>query len=52
MDEVRRPLEAFAAQMLGSLSRRDQQAKGELYLRGLSGRPVSVRWPRRLRMPW
>jgi SRSO17 transposase len=35
MDEVRPRLEAFAAEMLGSLARRDQRAKGELYLRGL-----------------
>lgn len=28
-------VKAFAAQMLGGLSRRDQRAKGELYLRGL-----------------
>ncbi|MFC5675743.1 IS701 family transposase, partial [Streptomyces incanus] len=35
MEEVRPRLEAFAAQMLGSLARRDQRAKGELYLRGL-----------------
>lgn len=28
-------VEAFVAQMLGGLSRRDQRAKGELYLRGL-----------------
>ncbi|WP_406723634.1 IS701 family transposase [Streptomyces sp. GD-15H] len=35
MDEVRPRLEAFAAQMLDSLPRRDQRAKGELYLRGL-----------------
>lgn len=35
MDEVRPCLEAFAAQMLGGLSRSDQRAKGELYLRGL-----------------
>jgi SRSO17 transposase len=35
MDEVRPRLEAFAAEMLGSLARRDQRAKGELYVRGL-----------------
>ncbi|MGW3829421.1 IS701 family transposase [Streptomyces sp. NPDC005071] len=35
MKEVRPRLEAFAAQMLGSLARRDQRAKGEMYLRGL-----------------
>lgn len=35
MEEVRPRLEAFAAEMLGSLARRDQRAKGELYLRGL-----------------
>ena len=28
-------VEAFVAQMLGGMSRRDQRAKGELYLRGL-----------------
>ncbi|MEV0695098.1 IS701 family transposase [Streptomyces sp. NPDC050388] len=35
METVRPRLEAFAAQMLDSLPRRDQRAKGELYLRGL-----------------
>src|SRR5215469_14611356 len=35
MEEVRPRLEAFAAEMLGTLARRDQLAKGELYLRGL-----------------
>ncbi|MFE7979883.1 transposase [Streptomyces shenzhenensis] len=35
MDEVRPRLEAFAVEMLGSLARRDQRAKGELYVRGL-----------------
>src|SRR4026209_3020424 len=35
MDQVRPRLEAFAAEMLGGLSRADQRAKGELYLRGL-----------------
>ena len=35
MEEVRPRLEAFADQMLGSLARRDQRAKGEMYLRGL-----------------
>jgi SRSO17 transposase len=35
MLQVRPRLEAFAAQMLGGLSRRDQRATGELYLRGL-----------------
>ncbi|ANZ13475.1 IS701 family transposase [Streptomyces noursei] len=35
MEEVRPRLEAFAAEMLGSLPRCDQRAKGELYLRGL-----------------
>ncbi|GAA3378140.1 hypothetical protein GCM10020367_56480 [Streptomyces sannanensis] len=35
MEEVRPRLEAFAAEMLGPLARRDQRAKGELYLRGL-----------------
>src|SRR5882757_9439409 len=35
MEQVRPRLEAFAAVMLGGLSRSDQRAKGELYLRGL-----------------
>ncbi|MFD4862495.1 hypothetical protein ACFWM9_40495 [Streptomyces atratus] len=35
MEEVRPRLEAFAAEMLRPLARRDQRAKGELYLRGL-----------------
>src|SRR3954465_5656255 len=35
MDEVRPRLEAFAVEMLGSFARRDQRAKGELYVRGL-----------------
>ncbi|MFI6061794.1 transposase [Streptomyces sp. NPDC051286] len=35
MEKVRTRLEAFAEEMLGSLARRDQRAKGELYLRGL-----------------
>ncbi|WP_256178305.1 transposase, partial [Kitasatospora aureofaciens] len=35
MEAVCPRLEAFAAEMLGSLARRDQRAKGELYLRGL-----------------
>lgn len=35
MEEVRPRLEAFAAQMLESLARRDQRTKGEMYLRGL-----------------
>jgi SRSO17 transposase len=35
MDEVRPRLEAFAAEMFGTLKRRDQRAKGELYVRGL-----------------
>ncbi|MFI6062947.1 transposase, partial [Streptomyces sp. NPDC051286] len=35
METVRTRLEAFAEEMLGSLARRDQRAKGELYLRGL-----------------
>ncbi|MED7828040.1 IS701 family transposase [Streptomyces chiangmaiensis] len=35
MDEVRPRLEAFAAEMLGTLKRRDQRDKGELYVRGL-----------------
>ncbi|WP_434592565.1 IS701 family transposase [Streptomyces sp. A5-4] len=35
METVRPRLEAFASEMLGSLARRDQRAKGELYLRGL-----------------
>ena len=35
MDQVRPRLVAFAAEMLGGLTRSDQRAKGELYLRGL-----------------
>jgi SRSO17 transposase len=35
MEQVRPRLEAFAAEMLGGLTRSDQRAKGELYLRGL-----------------
>src|SRR5213595_1507975 len=35
MEQVRPRLEAFAARMLGGLSRADQRAKGELYVRGL-----------------
>jgi SRSO17 transposase len=35
MDEVRPRLEAFSEEMLGTLKRRDQRAKGELYVRGL-----------------
>ncbi|TDU04055.1 SRSO17 transposase [Streptomyces sp. 846.5] len=35
MEQVRPRLEAFAEEMLGPLARRDQRAKGELYLRGL-----------------
>src|SRR5436190_20696081 len=35
MEQVRPWLEAFAAEMLGGLKRRDQRAKGELYVRGL-----------------
>lgn len=35
MEAVRPRIEAFAAQMLAGLSRRDQRAKGELYVRGL-----------------
>jgi SRSO17 transposase len=35
MDEIRPRLEAFAARILGGMGRRDQRAKGELYLRGL-----------------
>ena len=35
MAQVRPRIEEFAAQMLGGLPRRDQRAKGELYLRGL-----------------
>jgi SRSO17 transposase len=35
MEAIRPRLEAFAAEVLGSLARRDQRAKGELYLRGL-----------------
>jgi SRSO17 transposase len=33
--EVRPRLEAFAAEMLGGLARKDQRAAGELYVRGL-----------------
>jgi SRSO17 transposase len=35
MDQVRPVIESFAAEMLGGFARRDQRAKGELYLRGL-----------------
>jgi SRSO17 transposase len=35
MAKIRPRLEAFAAQMLGGLARRDQRATGEMYLRGL-----------------
>lgn len=35
MNQVRPRLVAFAAEMLGGLTRSDQRAKGELYLRGL-----------------
>ena len=35
MEQVRPRLEAFAAWMLGGLSRADQRGKGELYVRGL-----------------
>src|SRR5215210_7280059 len=35
MNQVRPRLEAFAAEMLGGLTRSDQRATGELYLRGL-----------------
>jgi SRSO17 transposase len=35
MDEIRPRLEAFAAEMLGSLVRRDQRDKGQLYVHGL-----------------
>src|SRR5204863_4150227 len=35
MNQVRPRIEEFAAQMLGGLTRADQRAKGELYLRGL-----------------
>ena len=35
MEQVRPRLEAFAARMLGGLSRADQRVKGELYVRGL-----------------
>jgi SRSO17 transposase len=35
MQEIRPRLEAFAAEMLGGLTRRDQRATGELYVRGL-----------------
>ena len=35
MDEVRPVIEQFAGRMFGGFARRDQRAKGELYLRGL-----------------
>ncbi|GDY33939.1 hypothetical protein GTS_55720 [Gandjariella thermophila] len=35
MDQIRPLIEEFAGQMLGGFARRDQRAKGELYLRGL-----------------
>lgn len=35
MDRVRPVIEGFAAEMFGGFARRDQRAKGELYLRGL-----------------
>src|SRR5690242_9469818 len=35
MEQVRPRLEAFAAEILDALPRRDQRAKGELYARGL-----------------
>jgi SRSO17 transposase len=35
MDQVRPVIERFAAEVLGGFARRDQRAKGELYLRGL-----------------
>jgi SRSO17 transposase len=35
MGQVRPVIEQFAAEMLGGFARRDQRAKGELYLRGL-----------------
>lgn len=35
MDQVRPEIEKFAGRMFGGFARRDQQAKGELYLRGL-----------------
>ena len=35
LEQVRPRLEAFAARMLGGLSRADQRGKGELYVRGL-----------------
>jgi len=35
MDEVRPVIEEFAARMFGGFARRDQRAKGQLYLRGL-----------------
>ncbi|MFF3877670.1 hypothetical protein [Streptomyces sp. NPDC001978] len=43
MEEVRPRLDAFASEMFGSLPRRDQRAKGELYLRGLmlDGKPAA-----------
>jgi SRSO17 transposase len=52
MEEVRPRLEAFAAEMLGSLARRDQRAKGELYLRGLmlDGKRKSIE-PMAARLP-
>lgn len=44
MEEVRPGLEAFTAQMPGPLARRDQRAKGEMYLRGrmLDGKRKSM----------
>jgi hypothetical protein len=35
MARVRPVIEDFAASMFGGFARRDQRAKGELYLRGL-----------------
>nr|WP_241829803.1 IS701 family transposase [Parafrankia colletiae] len=45
MERARPIVEAFAEDMLGGLRRRDQRAKGELYLRGLllDGRRKSMR---------
>src|SRR5947208_14029674 len=35
MDQVRPVIEEFAERMFGGFARRDQRAKGQLYLRGL-----------------
>jgi SRSO17 transposase len=50
MERVRPVIERFAAEMLGGLARRDQRAKGQLYVRGLmldgkrkSMQPMAVR---------